>query len=100
MDGFKEYDSCDLHIRFRVHAHIYNLSHGNTTLLINEDARGSGVNDALGIANINIGRNLSRDIIEQIHFLKSDNGGQYVESCMRIRRYFKEMQNYILDVMR
>lgn len=26
VDGLRIYDDCDLHIGFRVHAHIYNLS--------------------------------------------------------------------------
>lgn len=52
VDGFSVYDTCDLHIGFRVHAHIYNLSKGNVSVLIEEDGRGSGVNEALGITSI------------------------------------------------
>ena len=44
-EGFKIYDDCDLHIGFRVHAHIYSLSHRHASFLIEEDARGFGVND-------------------------------------------------------
>ncbi len=50
--GFSVYDDCDLHIGFRVHAHIYNLSRRNASLLIEEDGRGAGVNDALGLRSI------------------------------------------------
>ena len=50
--GFAIYDTCKFHIGFRVHAHIYNLSRGKQSILINEDARGRGVNDALGLENI------------------------------------------------
>lgn len=53
-DGFSIYDDCDLHIGFRVHAHIYNLSIRNVSFLINEDIRGFGVNHSLGLENINI----------------------------------------------
>ena len=53
-EGFSIYNNCKLHIGFRVHAHIYNLSRGNRSILINEDARGMGVNHALGIENIEI----------------------------------------------
>lgn len=52
VEGFGIYDTCKFHIGFRVHAHIYNLSMGGQTVLINEDARGRGVNDALGLENI------------------------------------------------
>ena len=51
-DGFKIYDDCDLHIGFRVHAHIYNLSIRNLSILIGEDSRGIGVNTTLGLPNI------------------------------------------------
>lgn len=51
-EGFGVYDDCRFHIGFRVHAHIYNLSRGGQTILVNEDARGKGVNDALGLENI------------------------------------------------
>lgn len=53
-DGFSLYDDCKFHIGFRVHAHIYNLSRGGESILINEDARGMGVNNALGLENLNI----------------------------------------------
>lgn len=49
FEGFKIYDDCDLHIGFRVHAHIYNLSNRNLSILVEEDGRGSGVNEALGL---------------------------------------------------
>ncbi len=52
QDGFDVYDDCDLHIGFRVHAHIYNLSRRNCSVLIEEDGRGAGVNQALGLCPI------------------------------------------------
>lgn len=51
-DGFSIYDDCDLHIGMRVHAHIYNLSIRNVSILIEEDGRGAGVNEALGLFRI------------------------------------------------
>ncbi len=53
-EGFSIYDDCDLHIGFRVHAHIYNLSKRNRTVLLEEDGRGAGVNQALGLGNIHV----------------------------------------------
>lgn len=50
--GFAIYDNCDLHIGFRVHAHIYNLSMRNKSILIEEDGRGAGVNQTLGLIPI------------------------------------------------
>lgn len=51
-DGFSIYDDCDLHVGFRVHAHIYNLSLRNKSVLIEEDGRGAGVNEILGLPSI------------------------------------------------
>ncbi len=50
--GFSVYDECDLHIGFRVHAHIYCLSQRYPTFLVEEDARGYGVDDTLGLPHI------------------------------------------------
>ena len=50
--GFHLYDDCDLHVGHRVHAHIYNLSERRASILIEEDARGAGVNEPLGLWGI------------------------------------------------
>ncbi len=50
--GFKIYDDCDLHVGHRVHAHIYNLSQRKCSILVEEDSRGAGVNEALGLWGI------------------------------------------------
>lgn len=42
------YDSCDVHVGYRVHAHIYCSSTGKPSLLISEDGRGTSINDFLG----------------------------------------------------
>lgn len=46
--GFSIYDNCDLHIGYRVHAHLYNVSERRPSYLIEEDSRGYGANEALG----------------------------------------------------
>jgi len=46
------YEKCDLHVGFRVHAHIYCLSQSRSSILLYEDARGAGVDDALGVPGI------------------------------------------------
>lgn len=51
-DGFEYYNDCDLHLGYRVHAHIYNLSLRNISVLLEEDGRGAGVNNALGLWGI------------------------------------------------
>lgn len=41
------YQECDLHIGYRVHAHIYFLSKRLPSILLHEDGRGNGVSEAL-----------------------------------------------------
>lgn len=52
VDGFHLYDDCDLHIGYRVHAHIYNLSRRNVSVLIEEDGRGNAFNEIAGLYGI------------------------------------------------
>ena len=47
-DTFSVYDDCDFHIGYRVHSHLYSLTHGIPSVLICEDARGMGMNRTLG----------------------------------------------------
>lgn len=99
VDGFSQYDECDLHIGFRVHAHIYNLSHGNTTLLINEDARGYGVNDALGLPNIPLDRYFCRGVESQIQIINQSEGTYYNNSCNAIKNQYNQMIKYLKGII-
>ncbi len=51
-DGFSVYDTCDMHIGFRVHAHLYNLSSRIPSILLEEDGRGEAANATLGLPSI------------------------------------------------
>lgn len=72
-EGFSIYDNCDFHIGFRVHAHIYNLSVRNISILFEEDGRGRGVNDALYLKGVRPYTYLNRDgkveLIDNKYFL-------------------------------
>jgi hypothetical protein len=54
------YDDCDIHVGYRVHAHIYFSSLRKPSVLLAEDSRGSGVLHALG----GVGRAAWRPIAE------------------------------------
>lgn len=47
-DGFAHFDTADLHVGYRVHAHLYAISHGIPTYLVAEDSRGVGMLQTLG----------------------------------------------------
>lgn len=93
--GMEPYDHCDLHIGFRVHAHIYNLSIGNPSILISEDIRGDGVNDALGIQNIYPGKHLKRQLYDYFTYLNATEMRQYAQACHSIEFYYSAMENFI-----
>jgi hypothetical protein len=53
--GYKNFsiiDDADIHVGFRVHSHIYSLSARIPSLLIEEDLRGHGINEILGLPHI------------------------------------------------
>lgn len=111
-DGFKIYDDCDLHIGFRVHAHIYNLSKRKLSILIEEDSRGGGVDQALGLPRIcannpiiseNKLRYISNNkICYQIedYLLNLDSNNYIVmeNAYMLMNRYYGEMMKHILSI--
>jgi hypothetical protein len=41
------YTNCDIHIGYRVHAHIFRLSINKTSILLAEDSRGVGLNNTI-----------------------------------------------------
>ena len=47
-DGFSVYDDHDVHVGYRVHAHLYATSRGRPSYLVAEDSRGVGVHRSLG----------------------------------------------------
>lgn len=122
--GFKIYDDCDIHIGFRVHAHIYNLSIRNISFLINEDIRGRGVNLTLGLENIEIEKpiirelsyfsdrlKISRCINESLSFdyviyhlldciEESESQGfyKYSEAYKKMKEFFGVMQSHITQI--
>lgn len=49
---FSIYDDADLHIGFRVHSHIYALSRRIPSILVEEDLRGYGMNETLGLPHL------------------------------------------------
>ena len=116
-DGFHLYDNCDLHIGFRVHAHIYNLSIRNKTILIEEDGRGAGVNETLGLLQIkaysdqlmyelygkisrrinafSLDYNILQEVATYLELL-DNTGNMYLENAFRLQKaHFKTMCKFI-----
>lgn len=52
LESIAFYEDCDLHVGYRVHAHIHFLSRRHPSVLLHEDGRGRGVDDALGLPGV------------------------------------------------
>ena len=102
-EGFHIYDDCDLHIGWRVHAHIYNMSIRNLSILIEEDARGGGFNEILGMQSIKAYENnlkdknqyLVRAIDDGIDRLIHTNYFEIEKGFYIMKEYFKKMEDHI-----
>lgn len=116
-EGFEIYDQCQLHIGFRVHAHIYNLSHRKFSILIEEDGRGAGVNNALGLSSVkaygdsrinnpklkkvefHLAYKINDEFINELEALLlkaySTNGLEYRQAFERMQAFYIEMKEHI-----
>lgn len=118
IKGLQIYDDCDIHIGFRVHAHIYNLSRRNRSILIEEDGRGGGVNEALGLERItayNVGLPLSLtaenckkranefflyQVEDYLCNLADDGFAQMEHAYMKMNHYYKNMEEHIRSILK
>lgn len=119
-EGFSFYDDCDIHIGYRVHAHIYNLSGRRRSILIEEDGRGAGINTVLGLDRITaydsdkvttnryhaklnnllrIKGRRSQFVLEQIaDCLERYEENNYIEmewAFERMKHYYKNMRSHL-----
>ncbi|MBN2342985.1 MAG: polysaccharide pyruvyl transferase family protein [Deltaproteobacteria bacterium] len=46
------YDSCDVHVGYRVHSHLYFISSRKPSILLHEDGRGRGASEALNLLGV------------------------------------------------
>ena len=122
-EGFSVYDDCDLHVGYRVHAHIYNISIRHRSILIEEDGRGAGVNAALQLPRIcayndywqpgsgrlrklyvKSGRNINPNVVKELGVwldIQRDTGWEYLENAMKLtKRYFGLMTEYVRQLER
>lgn len=119
LDGFHVYDHCDLHVGFRVHAHLYNLSLRNQSILLEEDGRGVGANETLGLPSIKTFNDIiqmdnrvyqkfvrNRAFYANKHLINELDGylncldlceGQYLLNAYALQKhFFKSMTDFII----
>jgi hypothetical protein len=94
------YQNCDLHIGYRVHAHLLFLSKGKPSILINEDGRGYGFSRSLGFKNFN---GYDKHVIQSISKLIDRDIETNFESFKKVISnidtfYHKNMLNFLEEI--
>jgi len=91
------YSSCDLHVGYRVHAHILMMSVSKPTVLIHEDQRGSSLSEYIGVGGYDGIRWIDDRLITKIFFklgIKKDRIYPYDNVINQVLNYL----SYILNI--
>jgi len=97
------YSKVDLHIGYRVHAHIFMNSIDKYSILLNEDGRGKGVDKVLGGTTINAYNKYRRDFPSRVLsrlFQSYDRieSNQYIEEeLFNILQYNNKTHNQVIQ---
>ena len=90
------YDECDLHIGFRVHAHIYCISQRSPSLLISEDSRGVGQSEALGMTVLKANSsNYCEKLKTEINRLSDQKSKYFDPTFDKLEHYFAVMKEFL-----
>jgi hypothetical protein len=93
------YENCDLHVGYRVHAHIYNLSRRTPSLLISEDSRGVGQSKALECTVLESqDAELIKKLDDEIELLMTKKGAYFLGSLRAMREGFTTMQQFLQSI--
>lgn len=99
LDKIKFYDGCDLHVGYRVHAHLYFLSKRKTSILLHEDGRGRGVSESLNLMGIDAFERTSvGHIADRLNVPKVSGALKTMFGDIRPNKYAIEMlEDYITE---
>ncbi len=97
LDKIKFYDECDLHVGYRVHAHLYFLSKRKPSILLHEDGRGRGVSESLNLRGIDAFERTSMGyLVDRLNYPKVSGALREVFGIVRPNRYAIEiLEDYI-----
>jgi hypothetical protein len=99
LNKIEFYSNCDLHIGYRVHAHLQFLSNRIPSLLINEDGRGEGMAKSLSLPVINFDEDqVSRRVSEAIDNYLIGHWGAFEEVGVRIDKSYEDMQKFLKSI--
>lgn len=90
------YDDLDMHIGYRVHAHIYFLSRRAPSFLINEDGRGQGQAKSLGLYSLD---RFQPDLVDklnaQIDSYFASKGADHAKAVQNMKQKFSVMKEFL-----
>jgi polysaccharide pyruvyl transferase WcaK-like protein len=93
------YDDCDLHVGYRVHAHLYFLSKRLPSVLINEDGRGLGMTESLGQEDLNINQ---KDLLSKLETLlqkhRAEKFSWFENVYAKIDAHFSVMKSFLAEI--
>ena len=90
------YDDCDFHIGYRVHAHLYFLSKRLPSMLINEDGRGKGMVQTMGLPIFNIeDKDVVAKVDRKLREYKDNNFNSFIEIGKYIDKQYNVMKGFI-----
>ena len=93
------YQNCDLHIGYRVHAHLYFLSKRIPSILINEDGRGLGMVRSMNLPELNYNdRNLLSKMDRLFTHYKETNFSDFQKIQKYIDAKFEIMKSFLTNL--
>lgn len=93
------YKDCDLHIGYRVHAHILFLSRRKPSFLINEDGRGQGQAKSLGLPPLNAGDTaMLAQLEEGIDQYYASHGAAHTQAIDTMRSTYGTMREFLSTI--
>jgi|MTBAKSStandDraft_1061840.scaffolds.fasta_scaffold04023_5 polysaccharide pyruvyl transferase WcaK-like protein len=93
------YESCDLHIGYRVHAHLYFLSKRLPSILINEDGRGMGMTQTMKLPVFNYDEDLLiNNVMRQVDEYISNDFSEFSKTVELIDHNFESMKIFLRSI--
>lgn len=90
------YENCDLHMGYRVHAHLDFLSRKKPSLLINEDGRGLGMVKSLELPIFNYDeKKVIRKVEKQLLTYKNEEFKSFQHTFKLIENHFETMKEFL-----
>lgn len=94
------YESCDFHVGYRVHAHLYFLSKRIPSILINEDGRGQGMTETMNLPVFNYNDDrVIENIITKIDEYISNDFSDFKEVGEFIDNKFETMKKFMNSIL-